>query len=165
MDSDVWNERLHYQASGIVRLVSWGKLIPISRESPKYEPEIIFEGVPVPLGETDLEPVGVEVDANRDETEALEFRYGSVDIGMPSIVCRGNLGALAASMKRSPGGRRLEGGRMAERCHEDQRLIFRGIERCCVAQWPETCAATCELLQSGLLGRMQVGGWSQDLAW
>jgi len=36
--------------------------------------------VPVPLGETDLEPVGVEVDAKRDETEALEFRYGSVDI-------------------------------------------------------------------------------------
>jgi hypothetical protein len=35
--------------------------------------------VPVPLGETDLEPVGVEVDANRDEIEALEFRYGSVD--------------------------------------------------------------------------------------
>jgi hypothetical protein len=36
--------------------------------------------VPVPLGETDLEPVGVEVDAKRDETEALEFRYGSVDM-------------------------------------------------------------------------------------
>lgn len=36
--------------------------------------------MPFPLGETDLEPVGVEVDAKRDETEAFEFRYGSVDI-------------------------------------------------------------------------------------
>lgn len=36
--------------------------------------------MPVPLGETDLEPEGVEVEANRDETEAFEFRYGSVDI-------------------------------------------------------------------------------------
>ena len=34
----------------------------------------------MPLGETDREPEGVEVDAKRDETEAFEARYGSEDM-------------------------------------------------------------------------------------
>lgn len=33
-----------------------------------------------PLGETDLDPDGVDVEAKREETEAFEVRYGSVDI-------------------------------------------------------------------------------------
>src|SRR6187402_3491429 len=47
---------------------------------PNTEPESILEGVPSPLGETDLEPVGVDVDAKREETDALDARYGNVDI-------------------------------------------------------------------------------------
>jgi hypothetical protein len=35
--------------------------------------------VPAPLGETDLEPEGVEVEAKSEETDAFEFRYGRVD--------------------------------------------------------------------------------------
>jgi hypothetical protein len=35
--------------------------------------------VPALLGETDLEPEGVEVDANRDEEDAFACRYGSAD--------------------------------------------------------------------------------------
>jgi hypothetical protein len=34
----------------------------------------------VPLGEADLEPMGEEVDAKREETEAFEVRYGKEDI-------------------------------------------------------------------------------------
>jgi len=34
------------------------------------------EGVPCPLGDTDLEPLGVEVEAKSDDTEALTPRYG-----------------------------------------------------------------------------------------
>jgi hypothetical protein len=44
---------------------------------PKTELEILLE---VPLGEADLEPVGVDVDAKREETDALAFRDGKVDI-------------------------------------------------------------------------------------
>ena len=33
----------------------------------------------VPLGDTDLETEGVVVDANREDTEEVEGRYGSVD--------------------------------------------------------------------------------------
>lgn len=47
---------------------------------PNTDPESILEGVPAPLGETDLEPDGVEVDAKSDETDALEALYGKVDI-------------------------------------------------------------------------------------
>lgn len=45
---------------------------------PNTEPEDIL-GVPAPLGETDLEPVGVEVEAKREETDALEALYGNVE--------------------------------------------------------------------------------------
>ncbi len=40
----------------------------------KTELESIREGVPAPLGETDLEPMGVDVDTKREETDAFEFR-------------------------------------------------------------------------------------------
>ncbi len=36
--------------------------------------------MPSPLGETDLEPDGVDVEANREDTEAFEALYGNVDI-------------------------------------------------------------------------------------
>jgi len=41
---------------------------------PNMELEPIREGVPCPLGDTDLEPVGVAVEAKRDETEAFTPR-------------------------------------------------------------------------------------------
>ena len=37
---------------------------------------MVLEVVPAPLGETDREPEGVEVDAKREETEAFDTRYG-----------------------------------------------------------------------------------------
>jgi hypothetical protein len=52
---------------------------PSLDEPPNTEPDNILEGVPALLGETDLEPEGVEVDANRDETDAFLCRYWSVD--------------------------------------------------------------------------------------
>lgn len=36
--------------------------------------------MPAPLGETDREPEGVDVDAKRDDTEAFEALYGREDI-------------------------------------------------------------------------------------
>ena len=36
--------------------------------------------MPAPLGEADLEPVGVEVEANREETDAFEPLYGRLEI-------------------------------------------------------------------------------------
>jgi hypothetical protein len=39
---------------------------------PNTELDIILEGVPAPLGDTDLEPEVVDVDANKDDTEAFE---------------------------------------------------------------------------------------------
>jgi hypothetical protein len=42
--------------------------------------ESILDGVPAPLGETDREPDGVEVEAKREDTEAFEALYGSEDI-------------------------------------------------------------------------------------
>jgi len=53
--------------------------IPSADIPPKTEPDI-FVGVFKPLGETDLDPVGVDVEANREDTEAFELRYRSVDI-------------------------------------------------------------------------------------
>jgi hypothetical protein len=48
---------------------------------PNTDSDIILDGVEAPpLGETDLDPDGVDVDAKREETEAFEVRYGSVDI-------------------------------------------------------------------------------------
>jgi hypothetical protein len=44
------------------------------------ELDAIREGVPAPLGDTDLDPVGVVVEAKRDDTEALEPRYGKLAI-------------------------------------------------------------------------------------
>lgn len=52
---------------------------PGAPSPPNTDPESILEGVPAPLGETDLEPEGVEVEAKRDETDALEALYGNVD--------------------------------------------------------------------------------------
>ena len=60
--------------------------------------------MPVPLGETDLEPVGVEVDANRDETEAFEFRYGSVDIEEAIDWVSGEPRSLGNLNEEEPGG-------------------------------------------------------------
>jgi hypothetical protein len=51
--------------------------LPSPGVPPKTELEIFLE---VPLGEEDLEPVGVDVDAKREETDALVFRYGRVDV-------------------------------------------------------------------------------------
>lgn len=54
--------------------------VPSPGVPPNTEPDI-REGFPSPLGEADREPVGVEVEAKREETEALEGRYGRVDTG------------------------------------------------------------------------------------
>lgn len=42
--------------------------------------EFCILGVPLPFGETDRDPTGVEVEAKREETEAFEVRYGKVDM-------------------------------------------------------------------------------------
>lgn len=46
---------------------------------PNTEPDTVV-GVAGPLGEPDLEPDGVDVEAKREETEAFETRYGREDI-------------------------------------------------------------------------------------
>lgn len=51
---------------------------PSPATPPKTDPDALV-GVPNPFGEADLEPVGVDVEAKREETEALEARYGRVD--------------------------------------------------------------------------------------
>lgn len=53
---------------------------PSAGVPPNIELDAIREGVPAPLGDADLEPVGVEVEANREETDALEPLYGRLAI-------------------------------------------------------------------------------------
>ena len=36
--------------------------------------------MPAPLGEADLEPVGVEVEANKEETDTFDPLYGKLEI-------------------------------------------------------------------------------------
>lgn len=47
-------------------------------KAPNTEPCIL--GVDVPLGETDLDIDGVDVEANREDTEAFDALYGNVEI-------------------------------------------------------------------------------------
>lgn len=54
--------------------------VPSPGVPPNTELESILDAVTAPLGEADREPDGVDVDANRDDTEAFEARYGKEDI-------------------------------------------------------------------------------------
>lgn len=54
--------------------------VPSPGVPPKTELDRILEEPGAPLGDTDLDPDGVDVDAKRDETDALELRYGNVDV-------------------------------------------------------------------------------------
>lgn len=58
--------------------------------------ELCILGVAVPFGETDLEMDGVVVEANKEETEEFDGRYGSVDIedaieGVSPVLVLGSL--------------------------------------------------------------------------
>ena len=46
---------------------------------PKTEPDIVRVGVEVPLGDTDLDPISVDVEAKSEDTEGLEARNGKED--------------------------------------------------------------------------------------
>jgi hypothetical protein len=75
---------------------------------PKTEPSIL--GVPVPFGETDLEPVGVEVEAKREDTDAFEARYGKLDVeeaierGSPPLILGSLKDGVLEGLGRSMGG-------------------------------------------------------------
>jgi hypothetical protein len=65
---------------GSAAVSAGASICPSPSVPPKTEFESILEEVAAPLGETDREPEGVDVDAKRDETEAFEARYGREDI-------------------------------------------------------------------------------------
>lgn len=68
--------RIIFRGSSAVRSSGEG-LLPSPGVPPKTEPETFLEP---PLGESDLEPVVAVVDAKREETDALAFRYVRDDI-------------------------------------------------------------------------------------
>lgn len=61
--------------------------------------------MPTPLGDADLEPVGVEVDAKREETEALEPLYGrlAIEEAMDGESCPRIFGNLNGEAILNPG--------------------------------------------------------------
>jgi hypothetical protein len=81
-------------------------MIPSPDAPPKTELDIAPGGGP-PLGEADLETEGVDVEANRDDTEALEDRYGSEDIEEATVwlsIVLGNLNEGVALVAGGAGG-------------------------------------------------------------
>ena len=108
----------------------------------------------VPLGETDLEPVGVDVDAKREETEALEARYGNVDI--EDAIDRESIDPLTFDNLKDEGaggsgGSKVEtllGGvmkRAGDSSTSTQEVYV-------VALWPRTSAGTCAWIEVNLVG-------------
>ena len=75
---------------------------------PKTELEIFVEA---PLGETDLESAVADVEAKREETDALGFRYGRLAIedatDCGSVLGRGT-GGLMVGVLDDPGGSKGE---------------------------------------------------------
>jgi len=122
--------------------------VPSPGVPPKTDPDI-REGVPSPLGDTDREPVGVDVDANKDETEEFEARYGRVDtedvrVSVDALIF-GNL--REAVPEGGSGG--SKGEALLRGVMKTSTGMLQGVRSVrFVAQWPGACAATCAWIET-----------------